>query len=219
MYVRMGLVLVLALTAIACDGEPERTALPAEPLGDGSCVIWIHGRSDRGAAATVVDGRAEVSPDGNAVFGDGFEWRYGTPGELDEAAAIVEAALDAAGCDAAVLAGFSNGAAFVAALHCSGRTFDGRVTGVVVDDPVTDEAVVGCDPADGVPVAVYWTEALAGQSAPGTRCDDIGFTCSGDELIGIDAYAAALGVAPLASPFTEHRWHRDAPEIDEWLAG
>lgn len=211
---------MLALVSTACGGdEPPRTELPDAPLGDGSCVVWIHGRSDRGSPATVVDGRAEISPDGNAVFGDGFEWRYGTAEELDSGAAILEASLDAAGCDQAVLAGFSNGAAFAAALFCDGRTFDGRVVGVVVDDPVTDEAVLGCEPAGDVPVAVYWTGALAGESAPGTSCDDVGFTCSGAELIGIDAYAAELGVAPLPSPYSEHRWHRDAPEIDEWLTG
>ena len=35
-------------------------------------------------------------------------------------------------------------------------------------------------------------------------------------LIGIDAYAEALGTDVLSSPFDEHQWYLDAPELAQW---
>lgn len=115
-----------------------------------------------------------------------------------------------------MLNGFSNGAAFAAKLYCRGETFGGTVVGVVVDDPVPDEAVVDCQPADEVDVALYWTGALT-EAMPGASCADLHWVCEGSELLGIDAYAAAIGTPILASPHDEHRWHRDAPQLLAWL--
>ena len=99
------------------------------------------------------DDFAELSPTGNDVVGDGHQWLYAPEERYIEARSIVDDTLTAAGCRRAVLNGFSNGAAFVAKLYCRGETFDGRVVGIVVDDPVPDEAVVGCAPA---PAASTW---------------------------------------------------------------
>lgn len=117
-----------------------------------------------------------------------------------------------------VLHGFSNGAAFTASLYCSGESFEGRLRGVVIDDPVTDEAVHDCDPPAGVPAALYWTGSLT-EAQPGVRCEDIGYTCSGEVILGIDAYATELGVEVQASPHTDHTAFPDAPELLEWLLG
>ena len=112
--------------------------------------------------------------------------------------------------------GFSNGASMAAALYCSGDDLDGRLVGVVVDDPVTDSATIGCAPAD-VPVTLYWTAALDDTAPPGTDCASIDWTCAGDTVRGIDAYAADLGIAPTTSPFDDHRWYVDSPVPFSWL--
>ncbi len=36
-------------------------------------------------------------------------------------------------------------------------------------------------------------------------------------MIGIEAYAESLGLDIQPSPFTEHEWYLDAPEIATWL--
>lgn len=182
------------------------------------CVVRLHGRSERGAATAVNGGVAEIAPSGNAEYGQGREWRYASDDEFGAARSTVADAIAAVGCRRVALDGFSNGAAFAAKLYCSGETFGDTLVGVVVDDPVPDTAVLDCAPADGVDVALYWSGGLT-EAAAGASCDELGWTCEGDELLGIDAYAKALGVEVQASPFDEHRWYRDAPELAAWLAG
>jgi hypothetical protein len=87
---------------------------------------------------------------------------------------------------------------------------------VVVDDPVPDHAADDCAPAASVEVALYWTGANAEIAQPGWDCSEGDWTCEGGETIGIDAFAAALGTAVLASPNTAHEWYLDAPELSEW---
>ena len=77
------------------------------------------------------------------------------------------------------------------------------------------KAVEGCAGDPDVPVTLYWTGGLT-QATAGTTCDDIGFTCSGDLIIGIDAYAEALDTSVTQSPHEEHEWYRQAPENFEW---
>jgi len=161
---------------------------------------------------------AELAPTGNGEAGDGHEWVYDPEDAFDEAVAVVADVVEQVGCTRVVLDGFSNGAAFAATVACRGETFGDTLVGVVVDDPPPDEGVVDCAPAPGVARALYWTGALDEQAQAGADCDDVGWTCAGGRLLGLDAYAEALGVEVQDSPYDEHRWYRDAPEIEAWLA-
>jgi hypothetical protein len=209
-----------ALALSGCGGDDEATPATTLPAGFRAdrCLVRLHGKGETGAEPVIRDGLAELSPTGNDRAGDGHQWRYVPDDRFDEARAAVAAAIEAAGCERVALDGFSNGGGFAGALVCRGETFGGTLVGVVIDDPVTDEAVLGCAPAPGVERALYWTGALD-DVAPGADCDDIGWTCAGGTIIGVDAYAAELGVPVQPSPFDDHRWFRDAPELEAWLAG
>ncbi len=152
-----------------------------------------------------------LSPTGNADGWDGRQWLYFPADRYAEALAIVESA--AAGCDQVIVGGFSNGASFAASLYCHGETLDGRLVGVVVDDPVPDHSADGCAPAGGVGVTLYWTGALDATAAPGWDCSEADWTCEGGETIGIDAYAGALGTPVEPSPHTDHQPYQDAPAL------
>ena len=208
--------LVLALAACNGDSDTAPTTTTIAIQAD-TCLVRVHGRSESGAPAAMRDGYAELSPGGNGASGEGRQWVYFPEAKYTEARDIVTAAVDEAGCARVVLNGFSNGAAFVASMYCNGETFAGRLTGVVVDDPVPDEGSLDCAPADGVNAALYWTGALT-QAEPGTDCDGIGWICEGGRVVGIDAYAASLGVAIQPSSNATHTWYRDAPELVAWLA-
>lgn len=208
------LVGAILLALSACDGG---AADSAADLAAAECIVLLHGKGE-GGAPTRLDGEiAVISPTGNGSAWGGREWRYGTDEELEAATSIVTVDVDTHGCEGVVLHGFSNGASYAAAVFCAGETFDGRLVGVVVDDPVTDAAVAGCVPARGIRSALYWTGALDAEAPPGTDCGPIDWTCAGGVVRGIDTYAADLGVDPTASPFDEHRWYLDAPEPRAWL--
>lgn len=215
-----GATAMLTFVVAACGGS-DGSAGPATtgtPVSAERCITWLHGKSETGAPSTVRDdGVAELSPTGNGEAGDGNEWIYFPDDRFVEATAIVAAAIDRAGCRDVVLGGFSNGGAFAGALYCSGETFDDRLLGVVVDDPPPDEGVVDCAPAPGVEIALYWTGALDDMAVAGAECDPIGWTCAGGRLLGLDAYADALGTEVLDSPNDDHVWYRLAPELTEWL--
>lgn len=211
---RRGLVVALAVALLgACSGEGSGGDVAARSE---RCIVRLHGKGGDGAAPIVVDGIAILTPDGNGSGWGGRQWEYAKPDALDAGRAQVHAAVDRAGCARVVVHGFSNGASMAAALYCSGDDLSGRLVGVVVDDPVTDAATVGCAPAD-VPVTLYWTGALDETAPPGTDCLSVDWTCAGDRVRGVDAYAADLGVEPTASPFDDHRWYLDSPKPISWL--
>jgi hypothetical protein len=162
----------------------------------------------------VEDGVTVSSPDGNADAWDGHEWRYFPDADYKAARDTVAKTIE--GCSQVIVNGFSNGAAFGAKLYCRGETFEGRLVRVVVDDPVVDAAVEGCAPDPSVGLTLYWTGALEAQAQPGWDCSEADWTCEGGQTIGIDAYAEALGTATQASPFDEHQWFLDAPEVSAW---
>lgn len=202
--------------AVACgDGSdssaPDGTRAPATTE---RCLVRLHGKGGTGAETTVEDGVSVVSPDGNAEGWGARQWLYFPDDEFADARGIVEDAVE--GCSQVIVNGFSNGGAFAAKLYCRGETFDGRLVQVVVDDPVVDAAVEGCAPDPSVGVTLYWTSALEDQAQPGWDCTEGDWTCEGGQTIGIDAYAAALGTEAQQSPFDEHQWYVDAPELSEW---
>jgi hypothetical protein len=163
----------------------------------------------------VTDGNVTViAPSGNAEGWGGRQWLY-FPEEHYVAARRVVAD-SVRGCGQIIVDGFSNGASFAAAMYCRAETFDGRLVGIVVDDPVTDHAVDDCAPDPSVTVTLYSTGALEAMRPTGRQCADRDWTCEGAETIGIEAYAAALGTEILESPFDEHEWFVDAPETQAW---
>lgn len=170
-----------------------------------------------GADAASRDGYVQISPTGNADGWGGRQWLYFPDDRYAEAVGIVRSAIDATGCSDVVVHGFSNGAAFAASMYCHGETFDGRLRGVIVDDPVPDHGADSCSPGAGVDVAVYWTEGLDAQATPGAACGPMDWTCQGDSLIGIGAYAAALGTGVQRSPNTTHAPMDEPPEVRAWL--
>ncbi|HEX4982734.1 MAG TPA: hypothetical protein VFV63_13600, partial [Ilumatobacteraceae bacterium] len=189
----------------------------SEPSDRARCVVRIHGKGGTGGASSETDGIIQVFPTGNADGWGGRQWLYFPDESFVEARDIVAAAAEAEGCTRFVVDGFSNGAAFAAKLYCRGETFDGRLVGVVIDDPVPDNGVADCMPSAAVAGALYWTGGLDAQAQPGTDCASIDWTCDGGTLIGIEPYAAALGLDVQPSPFSEHEWYLDAPEIETWL--
>jgi len=202
------------------DGELSAQSAPTAgaPTWPSNCVVRLHGKGGSGEPLRVVDGMTEVSPSGNADGWGARQWLYASSGEYAAARALVTVALDDAGCSRAVVNGFSNGGSFAAALYCSGERFDDRVIGYIVDDPVPDEAVIDCTAPLDVGLALYWTGALESMATPGASCGALDWTCSGDSLIGVVQYADELGTTIKPSPYSEHEWHRDAPESAVWLS-
>lgn len=196
------------------DSAPAATPV-ATP---GACVIRLHGKGGAGAPTTRTETSATVNPAGNAAGWGGRQWMYFPDSDYAAARRLVADAITREACNRVVLNGFSNGAAFAAKLYCRGETFEGRIVGVLVDDPVTDHASEHCAPASGVAVALYFTGALEGPAQPGWDCGAADWTCEGGSTVGIRAYAAALGVAVQASPNHEHAPFLAAPEPGAWLA-
>lgn len=203
----------LLVAAVACGGGDD----PTEDVRAARCVVRLHGKGEAGAPPTVEgDGVAVLSPDGNGTGWGGRQWVYDTDAGVEAATGLVTAAVDEAACERVVVHGFSNGASMAAALLCTGEQLDGRLAGVIVDDPVTDAATEGCVSPE-VPVAIYWTGSLDETAPPGTRCDSLDWTCDGGVVRGIDAYAAHIGAEVTPSPYDNHRWYVDSPLPLTWL--
>jgi hypothetical protein len=205
-----------AATSGPSDTAPTSdTPLTTGGSGGGTrCLVRLHGKGGSGSD-TVVDGEVTViSPTGNSEGWGARQWLYFPEDEYAAARQIVADSVD--GCGQIIVNGFSNGASFAAALYCQGETFDGRLVGVVIDDPVPDHAVDGCAPDPAVAVTLYSTGALDATATPGWSCSEGDWTCAGGETIGIEAYAEALGTAILESPFDVHQWYVDAPETTAW---
>jgi hypothetical protein len=208
--------LALSTVLVACAKGSDRSTV--EPPTSGAtterCLVRLHGKGGGGAETAVEHGVSVISPDGNADGWGGRQWLYFPDGEYTDARDVVEDAIN--GCRQVVINGFSNGAAFAAKLYCRGETFSGLLVRVVVDDPVVDAAVEGCSPDPSVGLTLYWTGALEAQAQSGWDCTEDDWTCEGGRTIGIQTYAEALRTQPKASPFEEHQWFLDAPELSDW---
>lgn len=192
---------------------PTTSAAPAATAAPKRCAVRLHGKGGGGSASFTTGGVTYLSPTGNAAGWGGRQWLYFPDSAYREAVAIVASAIDDQGCNRVTVNGFSNGGAFAAKLYCRGESFGGRLAGVIVDDPVVDNAAKDCAPAGGVAITLYWTGALAGQSYAGWRCADADWTCDGGTTIGIAAYTTALGAAVKASPMGGHSPYLDPPEL------
>ena len=214
---RISKALAVLAAGTGCSSEPS-ARVPDTSIGTADrCIVRLHGKGGEGAASTLHAGIVTVRPAGNESGWGKRQWLYFPDDRYEEARAIVTSALDRTACTSAVIAGFSNGASFAAKLYCRGETFDGRVVGYVIDDPVTDAAVAICRPASGVKAALYWTGALGATAPAGTKCSSIDWTCEDGVSLGIESYAAALDLPVQQSPNIEHVAYEDAPEIRAWL--
>ncbi|RPI07575.1 MAG: hypothetical protein EHM63_07575 [Actinobacteria bacterium] len=210
------LALVFGAVAVGCGDGSDSSAVETRPISAATdrCLVRLHGKGGEGAETVVEDDVSVIAPDGNAEGWDARQWLYFPDGEYTAARNVVEDAV--AGCREVIINGFSNGAAFAAKLYCRGETLGDRVVRVVVDDPVVDAGVEDCSPDPSVAVTLYWTGALEAQAQPGWDCSEADWTCEGGRTIGIDAYAEALRTEPQASPFEDHQWFVEAPELSAW---
>ncbi len=208
----------LAVANASCGSEVEDGSSWEVPPGFNAdrCLVQVHGRSEEGAAPRKLSDYAVLRPDGNVPNeGGGRKWTYDTDESYSDALARITEVVDDAGCQVVVLHGFSNGGGFTGALLCRGETLGGRLVGAVVDDPVPDDSSP-CRPDASVKIAVFWTGGLEG-ATPGRSCAELGWTCAGDFLVGIEEYAERLGAAVTPSVHDEHLVYDDAPQIREWL--
>jgi hypothetical protein len=205
-------------TPPATTTTPPATTSPAPPptpapASGPRCVVRLHGKGGDGAPTWVADDVHYLSPAGNAPGWGARQWLYTTDTTYRQARDLVAGAIAREGCGQVIVDGFSNGGAFAAKLYCRGETFDNRLVGVVADDPVPDHAVEGCRPASSVRLTLYWTGALDDTATPGWNCAQQDWTCEGGTTIGIDAYQANLHTTHKNSPYSEHQWYDDAPEL------
>ena len=141
---------VLATAGVSACGSGAEP--PAAQRAD-DCIVRLHGKGGKGSSTTVSNSVADLNPSGNAAGWGGRQWLYFPQEEYDAARAIVTAAVDTSDCKRVVIDGFSNGASFAASLLCHNETLDGRLVGVVIDDPVTDASTEKCARSASVKVA------------------------------------------------------------------
>ncbi len=179
------------------------------------CIVHLHGKGGRGAMPSIDGGITHLHPEGNQYAWGGLEWHYFPQERYEEGQATLNHAVAEAGCERVILHGFSNGASFAAKLFCRGESLGGRLSGVIVDDPVPDHGVDNCKPAPGLKVKLYTTGALA-HATDGWDCAQQKYTCEGNATIGISRYAQALGVPVTASVNSKHLEHPSPPEYSTW---
>ncbi len=209
-----------AATPGASTTTPSTSTTPSTastPAAGVRCELRLHGKGGGGASTTTAGAIKIVQPAGNGSGWGGRQWLYFPENRYTEARQVIADAIAREGCDRVVLNGFSNGGAFAAKLYCRGENFDGRLVGVMIDDPVTDNAVTGCHPATGVQAVLYWTGALEGDARPGWQCSKGDWTCEGGSTLGIAAYSTALGIDATPSPNRSHERNTAAPEPTRWL--
>jgi pimeloyl-ACP methyl ester carboxylesterase len=211
-----------ALVSSACgQGATNAAAVPAAPLlppGTAKkCVLLLHGKGGNAQPGSVTAGIEYLRPGGNGNGWGGREWRYFPDAGFTQVRETVAGALHAAGCGQAIVQGFSNGGAAAAKLYCRGEDFSGRVIGYIVDDPVPDQAVLGCKPRNGIHLRLYWTGGLA-VATDGWSCAAQDWTCEGGHTIGIARYARELGTDVAPSIHTTHAEYASPPEVAAWLA-
>ncbi len=215
-------VAAMVLMASACGQDAARSAAtpvaPLLPPGPAKkCVVLLHGKSGGAQPSFVTAGIEYLRPGGNGTGWGGREWRYFPESGYTQVRDSLDAALTAAGCGQAIVQGFSNGGAAAAKLYCRAEDFGGRVIGYIVDDPVPDEAVLGCKPRAGMHLKLYWTGGL-NVATDGWSCAAADWTCEGGRTIGITRYAQALGTQAAPSIHTTHTEYASPPEIAAWFA-
>jgi hypothetical protein len=178
--------------------------------------VLLHGKGGTAQPGRVTEGTTFIQPGGNADGWGGRQWLYFPEARYQEVRAIVQSAIDGAGCGPVIVQGFSNGAAAAAKLYCRGERFGQHVIGYIADDPVPDHGVDTCKPAAGVRIRVYRTGALAG-ATDGWSCAEQDWTCEGGSTIGIERYGQALATQVQRSIHTTHAEYAAPPEQTAWF--
>jgi pimeloyl-ACP methyl ester carboxylesterase len=224
-------ILAAWLLAAACTREDSSAGPPAAgggapsanvsapllpPGPDKKCVVLLHGKGGGALPGSVVGDVEYLRPAGNGTGWGGREWRYFPDDRFEQMQTSIAGVIESAGCGRVVVQGFSNGASAAAKLYCRGETFDGRVRGFLLDDPVPDQGVVGCRPSREVPVRLYWTGGLA-IATDGWSCASQDWTCEGGRTIGIERYARELETEVARSIHTTHMEYDSPPEVVAWL--
>lgn len=166
------------------SGTPQ--PLPSGPR----CVVYLHGRGGGGGPTSEADGLLTIRPEGNQPYDGGRVWIYFPDSEYEAMIGSIRAAIPAT-CGQIILRGFSNGGAAASKILCRGETFDGRLVGMISDDPVMDDGTRNCAPGAGIPSLVYETGALP----PGEyQCSSNGFTCEGGVVVTAATYVGRMGL-------------------------
>lgn len=137
-------------------------------------------------------------------------WKYDGPHNfqndpnLDEQAYTdlvqhVRTFINSKNCGPTLVRGASNGAAFAAKLYCRGETFENRVWGFFIDDPVMDEGVLNCAPSPNfTKVQFIHSRQLVGDAAatsPNFRCTNVvgQWYCENDKTMTLSQYQNRIG--------------------------
>lgn len=191
------------------------TTTTGPPSGERRCIVKLHGKGGGGSPTWVSgDGVHHITPNGNAPGWGGRQWLYYPESGYIAARSEVANGIGAAGCTRTIVYGFSNGAAFAAKLYCRGETFGGSVIGYLIDDPVVDQAVLGCAGNAAHRKRLYWTSDI--NIPDGWDCVAGDWTCEGGTAIGIARYEQALGLVRTPSVWTTHRPYDPPPEFWDW---
>lgn len=188
------------------------------PAAGKKCTIVLHGAgggsigsSDwgryNGQAVSLVQPR---SPNGNFWLYDGLHnFQYDPTSSTDETyyndtVASITDAVNAAGCTGSLLLmGQSNGGAMAAKMYCRGYNFNGRLAGLILDDPVPDQAVLNCRPQSLKYKVYLYSDGLtneANQAAPvGYRCSSMpsGWYCENDTALPRTQFEQAIAITGL----------------------
>ncbi|MGE3328867.1 MAG: hypothetical protein AB7N61_26030 [Acidimicrobiia bacterium] len=181
---------------------------PSHGAGGARCFLGLHGWGYFGEDAAPPGMEADnVQPNGNIDLGywpqyqrDAYMWVYFddqsdyprsrfAQASFDGALSVVNLALAEHDCGQIVVQGFSNGAAFAAKMYCRGETLGDRVVGYIIDDPVTDKGVDGCDPAAGMNVRLYHSTDIANTAGGGGPCrPTLTWFCDGNWRYSVSQY-------------------------------
>lgn len=209
-------------------GTPPNCVTPPPPPSGQRCLVYLHGRGGNGyPTETQYDAAGSyehIRPSANESYAlGGRVWIYFHPAYPDiyatgypEMLSGIKAAIPAS-CGRIILMGFSNGGAAAAKIYCQGETFNGRLMGVIIDDPVTDTGTQSCNHAPSLPVVLYITGGLGTDTG---NCYFAGnpyyFTCQDDTRLSPAQYASGLGTVVKQSIHTSHTPYIYPPELYQW---
>lgn len=211
-----------AVSVISDSGASNSQALQywAQPTGPSGkkCVVFLHGKGGSGQATTQQGDQTWIWPNGNADGWGGRQWLYATTTEYNQALTNITNSVNPQNCGQIVLAGGSNGAAMAAKMYCQGYNFGGKLVGVIPDDPVPDQGVDNCAPAQDVELQLVQSDEMNSWVGSSIRtCASMGdWTCQGNVLPRA-IYASRIGAAnPYYSPSHSGVQHLYNGWMNEW---
>jgi predicted esterase len=147
------------------------------------------------------------SPYGNFWLYDGpHNFQFDPTSSSDETyyndtVTSITSVVNAAGCNGALLLmGQSNGGAMAAKMFCRGYNFNGRLSGLILDDPVPDQAVLNCNPQNLKYKTYLYSDGLTNEAnqAGGVnyRCNSMPsqWYCENDTALPRTQFEQAIGM-------------------------